>query len=357
MYRDESDTESRAIDLKHTIDPGFVNRRLVQTVIGDAGMKLVDQLIGQIPPMPAALYEVRIDHTYSQVLLGFCEALKVKTLGELLASGNGHLFCSTEQFQPSPNVYHAARVESVISPPGNAEYSVILEYSTEHIRSDTLRMELDRGATLSVVAKFRRKEENTLCFHPLVMGGPWMSHEDEQIANWAMWANLDHFENFIEDFDEFKEVLNFDKPADTEPMRGISEAAFKTCLARLLGDSVKKDWGGEMSDHFTSQLHLAGRRLTGAFLLKGPSRFQPMTLNHLGKNNDQIFRLSQQPADVFFVQHCHEIEPAVRATLRAFAVQPGRPRRYCLIDGRDSLWLLQSYGLYNDAIALSKTSG
>jgi len=27
---------------------------------------------------------------------------------------------------------------------------------------------------------------------------------------------------------------------------------------------------------------------------------------------------------------------AVRATLRSFAVQPSRARRYCLIDGRDS---------------------
>jgi hypothetical protein len=79
LYRDRSKKESRAIELKHTIDPGFVNRRLVQTVIGDAGMKLVDRLIGQIPPMPTALWEVRINHAYSQVLLGLCESLKVKT--------------------------------------------------------------------------------------------------------------------------------------------------------------------------------------------------------------------------------------------------------------------------------------
>jgi hypothetical protein len=357
LYRDESNTESRAINLKHTIDPGFVNRRLVQTIIGDASMKFVDQLIGQIPSMPDRLYEVRINHAYCQVLLGFCEALNVKTLGELLASGNGHLFCSTEELLPCPNVYDAVRVESIISPPGNSEYSVVLEYSTEHVLSTTLREELERGAILSVVAKFRHKREDTLYFHPLVMGGPWMSHEDEQIAAWGMLENFNHFENFIEDFDEFSKVRNFDKPTNIEPMRHISEVAFKTCLARLLGDPVKKDWGGEMSDHFTSQLHLAGRRVTGAFLLKGPSRFRPMTLNHLGKNNDQIFRLSQQPADVFFVQHCHEIEAAVRATLRAFAVQPGRPRRYCLIDGRDSLWLLQSYGLYEDAIKLSGMIG
>ncbi|OFX15941.1 MAG: hypothetical protein A2Z18_00045 [Armatimonadetes bacterium RBG_16_58_9] len=79
-----------------------------------------------------------------------------------------------------------------------------------------------------------------------------------------------------------------------------------------------------------------------------------MGLNHLGKNNDQIVRLSHEPADVLFVQHCHDILPAVRETLRAFAVQPSNPRRYCLIDGRDSLRLLCAHGLYETAVELSE---
>ena len=318
-------------------------------------MKSVDDLIGQIPDMSDGLYQVRVDHAYSQMLMKFCEFLPANTLGQLLAQGNGHFFCSTEVFQPCPGVYELDRVDTTILPPGNAEYSVVLDYSTEHIRSTTLRDELHDGATLSVVATFRRKDENTLRFQPLVMGGPWMSHEDERVAAWAMWEAQTHFENFVEDFEQFKNVLNVGKPADSSPMKHVSELAFKTCLAKLLGDPVKKDWGGEMSDHFTCHLNLMGRRVSGAFLLKGPARFQPMTLNQLGKNNDQIYRLSQEPADVLFVQHCHEIESAVRATLRAFAVQPGRPRRYCLIDGRDSLWLLRAYGLYDEAVALTQS--
>jgi hypothetical protein len=43
----------------------------------------------------------------------------------------------------------------------------------------------------------------------------------------------------------------------------------------------------------------------------------------------------------------------VRKTLRAFAVMPGRARRYCLIDGRDSLRLLNAYGLYDKALRIS----
>ncbi len=110
---------------------------------------------------------------------------------------------------------------------------------------------------------------------------------------------------------------------------------------------------GEQSDHYTSHLTLGGRRVSAAFLLKGPARFQPMTLNNLGKNNDQIVRLANEPADVLIVQHSHDITQPVRATLRAFAVQPSRPRRYCLIDGRDSLRLLRAYDKVERALELS----
>ncbi len=172
-----------------------------------------------------------------------------------------------------------------------------------------------------------------------------------------MWWSHEFFEHFVEDFDEFNKVPEYPKPTDILPMKQVSEAAFKVCLASPLGDSVSKDWGGETSDYFTAHLHLQGRRVSAAFLLKGPAWFSPMTLNHLGKNNDQIYRLSQEPVDVLIVQHCHEITPAVRATLRAFAVQPSNPRRYSLIDGRDSLWLLQAYGLYEKSVELTNAKG
>jgi hypothetical protein len=137
-------------------------------------------------------------------------------------------------------------------------------------------------------------------------------------------------------------------------MSRISEAAFKQCLAEILGDSITRDWGGERSDHYAAHLHLQGKRVTAAFLLKGPARFRRMTLNSLGKQNDQIYRLAQEPAEVLVVQHCHDITTPVRATLRAFAVQPCRVRRYCLIDGRDSLRLLNAYGKVARALELSK---
>ena len=43
------------------------------------------------------------------------------------------------------------------------------------------------------------------------------------------------------------------------------------------------------------------------------------------------------------VQHCHQIGEAVRATLRAFSVTPQHPRRYCLMDGKETYRILKAY--------------
>ena len=342
--------EERALPLEHTIDPGFVNRRAIQTVLGESGMGVVDELTRQIPPgLPEGLHRVRVDHVYNSVMLKFCELNQIKTLGEVLGAGNGRMFCSTERVEPTPDVYDVARVVSALLPAGASSFEVKLEYATEHIVSDTLRMELHRGGHLSIIAIYNRKEGNCLFFRPLVIGSPWLRSEDPAWSDQVMWWNQDFYEHFVEDFDEFAAVRETPKPESIEQMRIVPERGFKLCLAMILGDRTTNDWGGEQSDHFTSNVHIAGRRTTAAFLLKGPAKFAPMGLNHLGKNNDQVYRLSQEPAEILVVQHSHDITPPVRATLRAFAVQPGRARRYCLIDGRDSLWLLHAYGLLAEA--------
>jgi len=103
---------------------------------------------------------------------------------------------------------------------------------------------------------------------------------------------------------------------------------------------------GELADHFSSSVHLSDERVSAAFLLKGPggNNFREMTPEMLGKRADQIYRLAQTPAQLLVVQHCHQIGEAVRATLRSFSVIPNDPRRYCLIEGKDTYKILQAYG-------------
>jgi hypothetical protein len=158
--------------------------------------------------------------------------------------------------------------------------------------------------------------------------------------------------------DAFARISNFRAPAE-RPLRsimlGIPEAQVKAALAEIIGEPfVPKDWGGEHSDLFTSRLTIDGVPANAAFLLKGPSVPGPMHVADLGKRGDQIVRLFDEPADLLILQHCNKIETAVVKTMRAFAVDPKHPRRFCIIDGADTYRILRAYG-YLDANGLFST--
>lgn len=351
-------SEQRVANLDLAIDPGFVNYRRIQALLGPEGMTYVDRDIASLPALPGGLQRTRIDHIYMRYLLTFCRAVRVPSLGELLAAGKGRICCAVIEVGPCPEVYDAERVSSPIVLAGDYDLSAQLDYSTEHLHSSTTTMELFQGGPVAVVAELAHADSSRLIFHPLLMGAPWLEDGAEQAPfEGPEWHSFDYFEVFTEDIDEFAGVRETPPISDFRVMADISESAFKSCLGSILGDSVQADWAGERSDHYTAHVHLHGRRATAAFLLKGPARFEPMRLDNLGKRNDQIYRLAAEPAQLLVVQHCHDIGSAVRATLRAFAVQPANPRRYSLIDGRDSLQLLSAYGLVERALDLSREAG
>jgi len=132
---------------------------------------------------------------------------------------------------------------------------------------------------------------------------------------------------------------------DLEQLLAVPEKDIKRTFAELIGEPyVHPDWPGETSDLFTSRITVSGRPLIASFLLKGPARFHPMKYPDLGKMGDQIVRLFNDPSDLLVIQHCHEITPAIRATMRAFANQIGRARMYSVIDGPETLRILRANG-------------
>ena len=128
-------------------------------------------------------------------------------------------------------------------------------------------------------------------------------------------------------------------------MRTTPEAHVKKAIARLLNDPAKKEWGGEQNDHFSSNVTVGGRRRTAAFMFKGPAQFREMVPAMCGKNGDQIYRLAGSGADISIVQHSHLVGTAVRETVRTFVFKPGRPRKFCIIDGPATYRLLKAYDL------------
>lgn len=281
---------------------------------------------------------------------GLVQSERCENPGNIAGQWSWKNFLSTERLGPCPDFYEVDRATNSWVPDGDYGVRVQFEYSTKFVVADTLKGYLRRGETFSIIAEHVRTDGDLIVFAPLVIGSPWLEGDAREVGVEPMFLAKDFYEHYVEDIDEFEKVAGVPEPDNPGPMEHISEKAFKYCLAMILGDAAQGDWGGENSDYYSAHLRIKGNRTNAAFLLKGPARFAPMDLNHLGKNNDQIYRLSQEPAGLLVVQHCHDILPAVRATLRAFAVQPSNPRRYCLIDGRDSLRLLQAYGLYEVAL-------
>jgi hypothetical protein len=162
-----------------------------------------------------------------------------------------------------------------------------------------------------------------------------------------------HDEVHPNQIDNFSAIRGLPHPATTEldALRAVSEHQVKMAFAEILGEpDVPKDWGGEHSDLVTTQVQQEGRRTSAAFLFKGPAggeKFRPMEVRDLGKHGDQIVRLATEPVELLVVQHCHKVKVAVRSMLRAFANQIGHERKYCVIDGYDTLKILRAYGKCN----------
>jgi hypothetical protein len=106
------------------------------------------------------------------------------------------------------------------------------------------------------------------------------------------------------------EVENFANPLD------LPEDDVEKIIAKVIGEVyLVKDWPGEADDMFSAQVVLYGRQVRASFLLKGNGLKGPLKPKNLGKNGDQITRMTGQPAELFVVQHVGRVEPSVRRQL------------------------------------------
>lgn len=120
-------------------------------------------------------------------------------------------------------------------------------------------------------------------------------------------------------------IKSFAKAAEVSPQQVASLAAkklplreqlVKEYIAKIIGEPyLDTDWGGELSDILSSRIELDGQRVAGAFLLKGAGSKQKLKPGDLGKNGDQIRRLSKQDVELYVVQHVGEFDEAVRDQL------------------------------------------
>lgn len=225
-------------------------------------------------------------------------------------------------------------------------WKVNFRFSHDHLTSNSSWVELQGQKRLLIVGAATHIENNVIHAIPWIIANPvpsWMKPRSFVGGHW------DHrLEVFIEEIDNFSKVRDIRRAKSKkalEALKDVPEKAVKEAFAEIIGEAlVPKDWGGERSDLFTTGLTIDSRRISTAFALKGPAKFHPMKMRDLGANGDQIDRLFSEPADLLILQHCHDIENPVRAAMRAYAQRMGDLRTFCLIDGFDTLRILQAYG-------------
>jgi hypothetical protein len=341
----------RSKSLYHHIDPGFVNHRLCYNVIGAKGIELFELRRRREDDHWANLAN---DHLLTNIVLTTLGRDKAPSLGELIQHPiEGARFSSTEEVLGNPAIYDLDRLTNRIRLRFRHQSRVLLEYDKKKVTSDTLHSELASGGVLSIAGMIKQVRGRSIHVAPIIMGSPWLEHPLNETAGvdlaQLMWLGHNFFELLPGDIDEFSRIEEIPDKIEIAEwhgyMREMPEAEVKKKIAALLNDSVQADWGGEQEDHFSSHLHLSGRRVTASFAFKEPAKFREMTPAMLGKNGDQIYRLAATPAHVLVLQHCHDVGTAVRETLRRFAVAPHNPRHFCVMDGRDTYRLLKAYGM------------
>jgi len=225
---------------------------------------------------------------------------------------------------------------------GGVQYPLIGTLSNDHMYSQSTPTMLRGKRRIFMAGRFEVRN-GLLEVEPYIIGDLVREISGLKL-NWAMGVRL-----HPETIDSFSKMAG--APAATkselEQLLATPEDDVKHAVAAIIGEPyVPKDWGGEKSDLQTAQLRLDGAPISAALIFKGPSVRGEMHLANMGKRGDQLIRAFDEPADLILVQHCNKVANSVVRMAEALAANPARPRRYCILDGNDTVRLLKAYGVF-----------
>lgn len=189
-------------------------------------------------------------------------------------------------------------------------------------------------------------------FHRLSKDESWIGYWEKGIEKWEQESQNDEIRIHIDDIDSFDKVRNvqYDEIKDflDNGRIELEEDFIQKCIEEILDVPLhKKDWGGEENDLYTSNLVIEGNRISTAFLLKGKGlKKRKLELSDCGKNGDQLIRLVQSPANLFFVQYVGDISENIIKDIDGkvkLLRYEGKNAQYCILDGQDTTRLLYAY--------------
>ncbi|MFH2064743.1 MAG: hypothetical protein ABIK15_06070 [Pseudomonadota bacterium] len=286
----------------------------------------------------------------------------VPTLGELFAKETlprqGQLFTIYHDFfgkglskynSPSQEIPRNAVAQIHTKLKYNDEYRLRIFYHPNNLISQTAWSRLGGKSRFFVFAYIEQIENNEIFARPYVIGDLNNQFLAQSPTRWNAMNYGEIHPSEIDQFSLIRDQYNAEKKSpDISILRSIPENSIKRAIAEIVHEgNIPNDWGGEKSDLFTSNVSVDGRMMSTAFLLKGPAKFTPMKMTHLGKNGDQIERLFTEPADLLILQHCHQVTNPVRGTMRAFASRIHDLRYFSILDGYDTIRLMKAYGKCN----------
>lgn len=170
----------------------------------------------------------------------------------------------------TPNVSLSENVSDIL--PGK---KLLIEFSKSGLVTNTAYTRLSGSTNLFTFCSVTEVGEDVVRAVPFLVG--------DLVARSTTGIDL-RFANYlrllVQSIDQFKEV-DFQwslSPEEYNRLRDISEQKVKKLFCKLLSEAeIPKDWGGEESDIFSSNLSVEGKRYSAAFLLKGPAKFHEMT--------------------------------------------------------------------------------
>lgn len=281
----------------------------------------------------------------SQSLESWLHTHKVPSIEELQINQNikpGNFFVFYKDFYGkglnSPN--KTAEIHSKLAD-GITELRV--KYSPANLLTHSAWTRLSGHTRLFVFAYITDVVKNEISASPYVIGDLHADFFSEDYWNFSSYGEI-HLTQ-INSFSKINDFLKTEtKAPDIRILKSIPEEKIKTYFAEIINEgTIPKDWGGEKSDLYSTNVLLDNKRISTAFVFKGPAKFKPMTLAECGKNGDQIERLFSEPADLLVLQHCHSVKTDVRSTMRAFASRINDLRYFSIIDGYDTVRLLMAY--------------
>ena len=157
----------------------------------------------------------------------------------------------------------------------------------------------------------------------------------------------------IDDVDSFGEVRRIRSLSNGYVP--IDEKWFKEGLKRIIGEfGVFRDWGGESNDLFTTRIVLNGKRVRAAFALKGKGTKGKLVPKKMGAQGDQLQRLLDSEADVFFVQYWGQVSESIVDLLSKLANAKASSQDsviyFGIIDGKDTQRIVAAYREYFPSI-------